>query len=192
MADNIDVMDGTAAAPQAAQPAPAADAPPATWEDIFKHSRFRELQKAAKEAQAALEAQRLAQEKAEQDKLAEQQKFHELWQKEQERVKQLEADLEQATATAQRREREAAIKEAARNHEPPFLTDALPDLLRLIDLNGFDPESDLDKQATGMVAAFAKSRPWLLQSVRSDPGSPPGRKPAGQAQPPQPAVRLTL
>lgn len=182
MTDNMSVMDGTAAVPPAAQPAPAIDAPPATWEDVFKHPRFKELQKAAKDAQAALEAQRQEQEQAEQDKLAEQQQFQALWQKAQERTKELESELAAATAKAQQQQREAAIKEAARSHEPPFLTEALPDLLRLIDLDGFDPEGDLDKQAAGMVAAFAKSRPWLLQSPRSDPGSPPGRKLAGPSK----------
>lgn len=173
------VTDTTAGVTVQAQPAP--DGPPATWEDVFKHPRFKELQRQAKEATAALAAQQAEQAAAEQAKLKEQQQWQQLYETTEAAAAKLKAELQQAHASMARREKQLAIQDAARNHEPPFIAEAIGDVLLLISVDDLPDGDELSKAAAAQVKALATAKPWLLQTTRSDPGSPPGRKPAGGA-----------
>lgn len=178
------VTDTTAGVTEPVQPAPngqTADGVPQSWEDVFKHPRFKELQRTAKEAQAALAAQQEAQAKAAEDELKEQAKWQQLYETTEAAAAKLKEELQQAQAAMQRRERQLAIQDAARNHEPPFIPAAIGDVLLLIQADDLPDGDDLPKAAQAKVKALAESKPWLLQTVRSDPGSPPGRRPAGSA-----------
>lgn len=172
------IVDGQQApVTETAQPAP--DAVPQSWDEVFKHPRFKELQKAAKEAQAALDAQKQAQADAEQAKLKEQARWQELYEAEQARAKQAQAELEQAKLGALRNLKQQAIKDAARSHEPPFVAEAIPDILVLVAVDELPDDGDMAKAAEAQVKELAKAKPWLLTQARKDPGSPPGRQPIG-------------
>ena len=172
--------DGAVTVTGQAQPAPVAtDGPPASWDEIFKHPRFKELQKAAKEAQAALAAQQQAQSEAEQAKLKEQAEWKQLYETAEIAAKKLKDELDAKTSAMLRREKQLAIQDAARSHEPPFITEAISDVLLLIRVDELPDGDDLAKAAAAQVKDLAKAKPWLLQTTRSDPGSPPGRKVAG-------------
>lgn len=169
------------------------DAPPASWDEVFQHERFKQLVKRAKEAETALEKLARSQEEAEQAKLKEQQRFQELFEKEQQRAAALAGELEQARRDAANERRRRAVEDAARAHEPRFLPDALKDLALFIDLDALEiGEDGTVKGVEAAVKNLAKERPYMLESKRQDPGSPPGPKPAGTARPAEPAVRLTL
>jgi len=171
--------DGTVTVTGQAQPVAAPDAPPASWDEIFKHPRFKELQRTAKEAQAALTAQQQAQAEAEQAKLKEQAEWKQLYETAEVAAKKLKDELDAKTTAMQRREKQLAIQDAARSHEPPFITEAISDVLLLIPVDELPDGDDLSKAAAAQVKDLAKAKPWLLQTTRSDPGSPPGRKVAG-------------
>lgn len=178
------VTDTTAGVTEPVQPAPngqTADGVPQSWEDVFKHPRFKELQRTAKEAQAALAAQQEAQAKAAEDELKEQAKWQQLYETTEAAAAKLKAELQQAHASMARREKQLAIQDAARSHEPPFIAEAIGDVLVLIQADELPDGEDLPKAAQSKVKALAEAKPWLLQTTRSDPGSPPGRKPAGGA-----------
>lgn len=173
------VTDTTAGVTVQAQPAP--DAPPGTWEDVFKHPRFKELQRQAKEATAALAAQQAEREAAEQAKLKDEAKWQQLYETTEAAAAKLKAELQEAQASMARREKQLAVQDAARSHEPPFIPAAIGDVLLLIQPDDLPDGDDLPKAAQAKVKALAEAKPWLLQTTRSDPGSPPGRKPAGGA-----------
>ena len=176
--------DGAAAITETAQPASNGASPdgvPASWEDVFKHPRFKELQRTAKEAQAALAAQQAAQAKAAEDELKEQAKWQQLYETTEQAAKKLKDELDATHAAMARREKQLAIQDAARQHDPPFITEAIGDVLILIQADDLPDGDELPKAAAAQVKALAKSKPWLLQATRTDPGSPPGRKPAGSA-----------
>lgn len=172
------VVDATDGVIEPAQPAPA-NGVPATWEDVFKHPRFKELQKTAKEAQAALEAQQQAQAEAEQAKLIEQAEWKQLYETAEQAAAKLKAELYATKAAMTKREKQLAIQDAARSHEPPFIPEAIGDVLLLIQVDDLPDGDELPGAAAAQVKALAASKPWLLQTSRTDPGSPPGRKPAG-------------
>jgi hypothetical protein len=171
--------DGTVTVTGQAQPVAAPDAPPASWDLVFQHPRFKELQRTAKEAQAALTAQQQAQAEAEQAKLKEQAEWKQLYETAEVAAKKLKYELDAKTTAMQRREKQLAIQDAARSHEPPFITEAISDVLLLIPVDELPDGDDLSKAAAAQVRDLAKAKPWLLQTTRSDPGSPPGRKVAG-------------
>lgn len=172
--------DGTVTVTGQAQPAPVAtDGPPASWDEIFKHPRIKEALQAAKEAKAALAAQQQAQAEAEQAKLKEQAEWKQLYETAEVAAKKLKDELDAKTTAMQRREKQLAIQDAARSHEPPFITEAISDVLLLIPVDELPDGDDLSKAAAAQVRDLAKAKPWLLQTTRSDPGSPPGRKVAG-------------
>lgn len=178
------VTDTTAGVTEPVQPAPNGASPdgvPQSWEDVFKHPRFKELQRTAKEAQAALAAHQEAQAKAAEDELKEQAKWQQLYETTEAAAAKLKAELQQAHASMARREKQLAIQDAARSHEPPFIAEAIGDVLLLISVDDLPDGDELSKSAAAQVKALAEAKPWLLQTTRSDPGSPPGRKPAGGA-----------
>ena len=178
------VTDGTVTVTGQAQHAPVAtDGPPASWDEVFKHPRFKELQKATKEAQAALAAQQQAQAEAEQAKLKEEAKWQQLYETAEVAAKKLKDELDAKNAAMLRREKQLAVQDAARSHEPPFIAEAIGDVLILISVDDLPDDDELAKTAAARVKDLAKSKPWLLQTTRSDPGSPPGRKPAGVTRP---------
>ena len=172
--------DGIAVVTEQAQPAPEpTNGVPATWEDVFKHPRFKELQKAAKEATAALAAQQQAQAEAEQAKLKDEAKWQQLYETTEAAAKKLKDELDAKNAAMSRREKQLAVQDAARSHEPPFIAEAIGDVLLLVPVDELPEGDDLAKAAQAQVKALATSKPWLLQTARNDPGSPAGRKPAG-------------
>jgi len=178
------VTDTTAGVTEPLQPVPSGPSPdgvPQSWEDVFKHPRFKELQKQAKEAQAALAAQQEAQAKAAEDKLKEEAKWQQLYETTEAAAAKLKNELQQTQAAMLRREKQLALQDAARSHEPPFIAEALGDVLVLIQADELPDGDELPKAAAAQVKALATAKPWLLQTTRSDPGSPPGRKPAGGA-----------
>lgn len=169
------------------------DAPPASWDEVFQHERFKGLLKRAKDAETALEKLAKGQEEAEQNKLKEQQRFQELFEKEQQRAATLAGELEAARREAANERRRRAVEDAARSHEPRFLPETLKDLTLFIDLDAL--EIGEDGKVKGVEAAIknlAKDRPYMLESKRQDPGSPPGPKPAGAARPEERRKPLTL
>lgn len=172
----------------------AADAPPASWDEVFQHERFKGLLKRAKEAEAALEKQAKDRESAEAAKLAEQQRFEELYQKEQAKAQKLADDLRQAQLTALNDRKRRAVQDAARTHEPAFSKEALADVMVFVDLESLEVGEDgAVKGVEAAVKALAKEKPYMLEQKRTDPGSPAGRKTAGAPQPQQrPGRPLTL
>lgn len=175
--------DGTVTVTGQAQPAPVAtDGPPASWDEVFQHPRIKEALKAAKEAKAALEAQKLAQAEAEQAKLKDEAKWQQLYETTEAAAKKLKDELDAKNVAYLRREKQLAVQDAARSHEPPFIAEAIGDVLVLISVDDLPDDDELAKVAAARVKDLAKAKPWLLQTTRSDPGSPPGRKPAGVAK----------
>ena len=174
--------DGTITVTGQAQPAPVAtDGPPASWDEIFKHPRIKEALQAAKDAKAALAAQQQAQAEAEQAKLKDEAKWQQLYETTEKRAAQLNDELAQTKAAMTRREKQLAIKDAARTNDPPFIPEAISDVLLLIQADELPEGDELPRAAAEQVKALAKAKPWLLQTTRNDPGSPPGRKLVGGA-----------
>ena len=155
------------------------------WDTIYKTPQFQSIvadyKKRAKAAEAALAAQQEAQAKAAEDELKKQAKWQQLYETTEAAAAKLKAELQQAHASMARREKQLAIQDAARSHEPPFIAEAIGDVLVLIQADELPDGEDLPKAAQSKVKALAEAKPWLLQTTRSDPGSPPGRKPAGGA-----------
>ena len=170
--------------------APEADATTTTgdgvdWDTIYKTPQFQSVvadyKKRAKAAEAALAAQQAAQAKAAEDKLKEEAKWQQLYETAEAAAANLKNELQQTQAAMLRREKQLALQDAARSHEPPFIAEALGDVLILIQADELPDGDELPKAAQSKVKALAEAKPWLLQTTRSDPGSPPGRKPAGGA-----------
>ena len=155
------------------------------WDTIYKTPQFQSIvadyKKRAKAAEAALAAQQEAQAKAAEDELKEQAKWQQLYETTEAAAAKLKAELQQAHASMARREKQLAIQDAARNHEPPFIAEAIGDVLLLISVDDLPDGDELSKSAAAQVKALATAKPWLLSTARNDPGSPPGRKPAGGA-----------
>ena len=155
------------------------------WDTIYKTPQFQSVvadyKKRAKAAEAALAAQQAAQEAAEQAKLKDEAKWQQLYETTEAAAAKLKDELQQTQAAMLRREKQLALQDAARSHEPPFIAEALGDVLILIQADELPEGDELPKAAQSKVKALATAKPWLLQTTRSDPGSPPGRKPAGGA-----------
>ncbi len=172
--------DGAVTVTGQAQPAPVAtDGPPASWDDIFKHPRIKEALKEAKDAKAALAAQQAAQAKAEDDKLAQQAEWQKLAEKREKEAAEALAQLSEERMARQRDTKRWTVEKAAQQHDPAFVPEAIPILLRMVELDELPDDDTLPKAVQDAVKAFAKANPYMLQTTRSDPGSPPGRKPAG-------------
>lgn len=160
------------------QPRPA-DAPPASWDDIFQHERFKTLLKRAKDAETALEKTHKERNESEESKLKEQKRFEELFQKEQQRAAALEMDLQSARQAALNDKKQRALEAAARAHEPPFSAQALNDVALFVDFEALQVgENGAVTGAEAVIRDLAKSRPYMLEQRRQDPGSPGAQKPA--------------
>ena len=174
--------DGTITVTGQAQPAPiATDGPPASWDEIFKHPRIKEALKEAKEAKAALEAQKQAQAAAEDDKLRQQAEWQKLAEKREKEAADALAQLSEERLGRQRDTKRRTVEDAARQHEPAFVAEAIPVLLRMVELDELPDDDTLPNAVQVAVKALAKANPYMLQTTRTDPGSPPGRKPVGGA-----------
>jgi hypothetical protein len=153
------------------------------WETIYKTPQFQSIvagyKKEAKEAKAALAAKDAAQSEAERAELEKQAKYQQLYETAEKRAAQLKDELDAKNAAMSKREKQLAIKDAARSNDPPFITEAIDDILLLIQADDLPEGDELPTAAAAQVKALAKAKPWLLRTERSDPGSPPGRKPAG-------------
>lgn len=160
-----------------------ADAPPATWEEVFQHERFKQLLKRAKEAEAALEAINREKAEAEAAKLKEQARYEELFQREQQKAAKLAEELETLKRNQELERKRQAVLEAARAHEPPFAKEALSDVALFIDLEALQVDDDGKiKGVEAAVKELAKAKPYMLEQKRSDPGSPAGRPATGPAR----------
>ena len=173
--------DGTTTVSASAQPVTAPDGPPDSWDKVFQHPRIKESLKEAKEAKAALVAQQQAQAKAEDDKLAQQAEWQKLAEKREKEVAEALAQLSEERMERQRDTKRWTVEKAAQQHEPPFVPEAIPILLRMVELDELPDDDTLPKAVQDAVKAFAKANPYMLQTTRSDPGSPPGRRVAGPA-----------
>lgn len=170
-----------------------ADAPPASWDEVFQHERFKTLLKRAKDAETALEKAAKDREDGEQAKLKEQQRFQELYEKAEARAAALDNELKAARQAALDDRMRAALLDMARAHEPPFSTQALQDVTVFVDLASLEVGDDGKvKGVEQAIKDLAKARPYMLEQRRQDPGSPAGRKPAGAAQSPEKRRPLTL
>ena len=175
--------DGAVAVTTQAQPAPVAtDGPPASWDEIFKHPRIKEALKEAKDAKAALAAQQAAQAKAEDDKLAQQAEWQKLAEKREKEAADALAQLAEERMARQRDTKRWTVEKAAQQHDPAFVPEAIPILLRMVELDELPDDDTLPNAVQDAVKAFAKANPYMLQTTRSDPGSPPGRRVAGPVQ----------
>jgi hypothetical protein len=156
------------------------------WETVYKTPQFQSIvagyKKEAKEAKAALAAKDAAQSEAEQAKLKEQAEWKQLYETAEVAAKKLKDELDAKNAAMTRREKQLAIQDAARSNDPPFIPEAIGDVLLLIQADELPEGDELPKAAAAQVKALAKAKPWLLQTTRSDPGSPPGRRVAGPVQ----------
>lgn len=170
-----------------------ADAPPASWDEVFQHERFKTLLKRAKDAETALEKTAKEREEAEQAKLKEQQRFQELYEKSEARAAALDNELKTARQAALDDRKRAALLDQARSHEPPFSAQALQDVTMFVDLAALEVGDDGKvKGVEQAIRDLAKAKPYMLEQKRTDPGSPPGRKPAGPTPQPQKRRAVTL
>lgn len=155
------------------------------WETIYKTPQFQSIvagyKKEAKEAKAAMAAHEAAQAEAEKEKLKKQAEYQQLYETAEAEAKKLKDELDAKNAAMLRREKQLAIQDAARSNDPPFIAEAIDDILLLIQVDELPEGDDLPKSAAARVKEIAKVKPWLLQTTRNDPGSPPGRKPVGGA-----------
>lgn len=153
------------------------------WDAIYKTPQFQSIvagyKKEAKEAKAALAAKDAAQSEAEQAKLKEQAEWKQLYETAEVAAKKLKDELDAKNAAMLKREKQLAIQDAARSHDPPFIAEAIGDVLILVPVDELPEGDELPKAAAAQVKALATAKPWLLQTTRSDPGSPPGRRVAG-------------
>ena len=160
-----------------------ADAPPASWEEIFQHDRFKQLVDRAKKAEAALEKTAKDREAAEQAKLLEEKRFQEAFEKERARAAHLEQDLQGERQRALNERKARAVQDAARAHEPPFSAQALQDVTMFVDLAVLEVGEDGKvKGAEQAIKELAKNRPYMLEAKRQDPGSPAARRSTGPAK----------
>jgi len=170
--------------------APEEDATPKTddgidWEVIHKTPHFQSIiadyNKRAKAAEAALAEQAKAQAKAEDEKLAQQAEWQKLAEKREKEAAEALAQLAEERRQRQHDTKRRAVEDAARQHEPAFVPEAIPVLLRMVELDELPDDDTLPKAVQDAVKALAKANLYMLQTARTDPGSPPGRKPAGGA-----------
>ena len=153
------------------------------WETIYKTPQFQSVvadyKKRTKAAEAALAARDAAQAAAEDAKLKEQGDHQKIAEKLAQELQDTKVLLEAATTGRQRDTKRWTVEKAAQQHDPAFVPEAIPILLRMVELDELPDDDTLPKAVQDAVKAFAKANPYMLQTTRSDPGSPPGRKPAG-------------
>jgi hypothetical protein len=172
--------DGTVTVTGQAQPAPVVtDGPPASWDEIFKHPRIKEALQAAKDAKAALAKRDAEQAAAEDEKLKLQGEHEKRAEKLAQELQETKALLDAVNLSRQHDTKRRAVEDAARQHEPAFVAEAIPVLLRMVELDELPDDDTLPKAVQDAVKALAKANPYMLQTTRSDPGSPPGRRVAG-------------
>ena len=153
------------------------------WETIYKTPQFQSIvagyKNEAKEAKAALAAKDAAQVAAEDAKLKEQGDHQKRAEKLAQELQDTKTLLEAATVGRQRDTKRWTVEKAAQQHDPAFVPEAIPILLRMVELDELPDDDTLLRAVQDAVKAFAKANPYMLQTTRNDPGSPPGRKPAG-------------
>ena len=153
------------------------------WETIYKTPQFQSVvadyKKRTKAAEAALAARDAAQAAAEDAKLKEQGDHQKIAEKLAQELQDTKVLLEAATTGRQRDTKRWTVEKAAQQHDPAFVPEAIPILLRMVELDELPDDDTLPKAVQDAVKAFAKANPYMLQTTRSDPGSPPGRRVAG-------------
>lgn len=153
------------------------------WETIYKTPQFQSVvadyKKRTKAAEAALAARDAAQAAAEDAKLKEQGDHQKIAEKLAQELQDTKVLLEAATTGRQRDTKRWTVEKAAQQHDPAFVPEAIPILLRMVELDELPDDDTLPKAVQDAVKAFAKANPYMLQTTRSDPGSPSGRRVAG-------------
>lgn len=157
-------------------------------ENMIPQSRFNELNKQLKEAKAALEAHQKQQGEAEKAKLAEQQRFQELYETEQKKATALEGRLTELQATVRRNTIRAVIEAEARKAN--FAEPA--DAHLFLDLDGIETDdSGKPKGVDVLVKELAKAKSYLLQTQSVQHGNGKLPKPAGQGGDAEKLARAT-
>ena len=153
------------------------------WETIYKTPQFQSIvadyKKRTKAAEAALAARDAEQAAAEDAKLQEQGEHQKRADRLAQELQDTKVLLEAATTGRQRDTKRWTVEKAAQQHDPAFVPEAIPILLRMVELDELPDDDTLPKAVQDAVKAFAKANPYMLQTTRSDPGSPPGRRVAG-------------
>ena len=161
----------TPAEAQNTEQQPAAD-------NTVPYSRFDEVNKAKKAAEAELAKLRKQAEDAESATLAEQKKFEELYQKEQAKAASLEKRFEELQASQRRDRIKAAIESAART--AGFAEPA--DAYLFLDVNSIEVGEDGKvKEVDVLVKGLATAKPYLVAQREVTPGNGARPKPAGPA-----------
>jgi len=150
--------------------------PPPTWDEVFKHPRFAQLNQRAKEAEKKLTDLEQAAEDAKQTQLVEQQKFKELYEAESAKRTALEGQLTQLQAQQVAMAKRRAIEETARAFKPAFTAKAVEDAHLFVDLAALTlDEAGHVQGVEAAIKQLAEERPYMLEVRRADGGSPPAR-----------------
>lgn len=161
-----------------ATPAEAQNTEQQPADNTVPYSRFDEVNKAKKAAEAELAKLRKQAEFAENATLAEQKRFEELYQKEQAKAANLEKRFEEMQAQVTRDRVKAAIEAAAKaaNFAEPA------DAYLFIDMNSIEVSEDGKvKEVETLVKGLATSKPYLVAQREVQPGNGSRPKPAGAA-----------
>lgn len=151
---------------------------PVVTDNTVPYTRFDEVNKAKKAAEAELAKLRKQAEDAESATLAEQKKFEELYQKEQAKAASLEKRFEELQASQRRDRIKAAIESAAR--AAGFAEPA--DAYLFLDVNSIEVGEDGKvKEVDVLVKGLATSKPYLVAQREVQPGNGARPKPAGAA-----------
>jgi len=146
---------------------------PSSWEEIFKHPRFKQLVQRSKQAEAELDRLKKEEAEAEKSRLKETEQYKELYEK-------AEKDLETASTRlteSERKFRNMLIRsEALQTATVTGFADPR-DALQFLDLDevGVSDEWEVDSKAVkSKIEKLAEEKPYLLKKTKSrDPGVPP-------------------
>jgi hypothetical protein len=133
----------------------------AQWEQVFQHSRFKELNDKAKKAEAELTKVKEAEEKAKQDKLKEEGKLQELLEAKDKELEALKNSFKQQKVESQ------IVSVASRLNVVD--TDAVA---RLIDTSKFEYDDEGNPTNTeDVVKALLSDKPYLAKEGTTNVGS---------------------
>jgi hypothetical protein len=152
----------------ATPPAVAQKTEPTPVENMIPQSRFDEVNKRMKAAEAELEKQRKAAEAATAADLARKQEFEKLYQAEQAKAASLEKQFQDLSATVKRDRIKAAVEAEAR--KAGFAEPGDAHLFVSLDTIEVD-ESGNAKGVEALVKELAKTKPYLLTARTPAPGN---------------------
>jgi hypothetical protein len=182
MPDEITTNEQTTTDATAITPATPAGATPTEptqpVDNTVPYSRFDEVNKAKKAAESELAKLRKQAEDAESATLSEQNRFKELYEKEQAKAAALEKRFEDVQAQVTRDRIMAAIEAAARAADFADPADAHV----FLDVNSIEvDEAGKVKEVETLVKSLAQAKPYLVAQREVQPGNGARPKPAGAA-----------